>query len=594
MEMLVSLLDLPSLCLDKVSRALIEDAGGQREVAAVTAARLSLTCKDLLVGMARTLHDEVVDPGCAQADDVAVAADRLQRTKAVAELLHVTQPMAHREPAGMTFKELAEAIAAVAPTTKIPKAATRAQLHVLLADAAALQRERHAAIREFLARHPQERKPHVCPVRPIARRIVAALLSGDSITRSIARTRYKLSTSELVALPFQRTRHGGGWTCALSAVLATVERRRQVACVDGIDVANDIIAWEKRWGERATCARRAQKVARLSLRRRLEAQTALQRLEPGAALDALLGTLQRVAPTVAVGIRLYLDHCGRTYTSPTDAVTVVHGCCARATALLASLRAPYPLEISGPYANWYRHDENSIWRRFVTGANVTNGAPDGAAQVANELHELRFLCERTTYCVGMTYYKQRLHMTDEQRHTQARREAMQAWTGSDTDMPQSLRDLVLAIELRGKLSAMAVGEWPTLNTRLSRRRFEALLDEAVAAEPAAELHLSCFLSSVAEIGAAVRRAEEWTIATVVNHFGPEPAERYLRRAHNGVAVALLQDDALLLSATNEQVAELAEMAVGLYRCPQCHAEEAHRFTVEDLDAHMREVHDGAF
>jgi hypothetical protein len=629
--MAVSLVDLPTLCLDKVTRILIDEVQGRRDVAAALAASLALTCKELNATAARAIYDEVVDPGCAKSDDDAVALDASLRARAAAELQYAE---AHGEPTdgtltggrALTAAQLRAAVFRLAPAAKIPATATKALLQTTLAEAVAHRNERVRALATWL--HRPERRPSACPVRPPARAIVGALRSGANVTRTAAIMTHGLKSADMIWLQSQASRRGGGRTYALSDVLSHLERRktprRHVAAVV-LDPTDPLADWEHRRQQRMAAMRRAVRAVQMQARRRAETAAELARLAPELVLDTLFLELHRLrAANLVEVLALYLEGARfpivvRTTRMESLRLAVAamvrwHGRAHELQDELLRLGLRHPLPPSSTNSR-LRAEETNVWDAFVSASSSSS-----ASSAAAHIHELRFLYEHTQYptMVSDRFVRERVTanllgevefpgalLIDARVSAYARDAALCAWSATLPSLAAALTFVGLPIGLRdhlatsaarrvatGKLRAAALTVWPSMGTvrsRLSRRRLNALIDQALADHPGSDGEYEVppgLVALASDLGAAVQRIDAWTDEVVRQH---SLSDRKQRRVQHVVAAAF-ENDAMLLTATHDQVVEVVEAAMGMYRCPQCPESEA-RYTLDGIDRHMRDVHD---
>ena len=633
--MTLSLVDLPTLCLDKVTRILIEDVQGRRDVAAALAASLALTCKELNATAARAIYDEVVDPGCAKSDDDAVALDASLRARAAAELQYAA---AHGEPTdgtptggrALTAAQLRAAVFRLAPAAKIPATATKALLQTTLAEAVAHRNERVHALVAWM--HRPERLPSACPVRPLARAIVGALRSGECVTRTASIMTHGLTSADMVWLQSQASRRGGGRTYALSDVLSHLERRetprprRRHAAAVVLDPSDPLADWEHRRQQRMAAMRRAVRAVQMQARRRAELVAELERLATGLELDALFSELNQLrASNLVYVLTAYLEGARfpivvRTMRMESLRLVVTaaarwHGRAHELQYELLRLGLLYPLPPSSTNC-MLRAEETHVWDEFVSASSSSS-----ASSAAAHIHELRFLYEHTQYPTMVSDPVVRERATADllgggefpgaslivSRVTSyARDAALCAWSATLPSLAAALTFIGLPIGLRehlatsvarrvaaGKLRAAALTVWPsteTVRSRLSRRRLNVLIDQALADHPCGgddEYEVPPgFVALASDLGAAVQRIDAWTDDLVARHG---LSDRMQRRVQHAVAAAF-ENDAMLLTATHDQVVEVVEAAMGMYRCPQCPESEA-RYTLDGIDRHMRDVHD---
>ena len=626
--MTVSLVDLPTLCLDKVTRILIHDVKESREVAAALAAALALTCKELNATAARALYDEVVDPGCAKSDDAAVALDASHRARAAAELQSAETDVNGLGRA-LTAAQLRAAIFRLAPAAKIPATATKALLQNAMAEAVTHRNERIGALTTWMQR--PERRPRACPVRPIARAIVGALRSGDRVTRTVAIMTHGLTSADMIWLPSHAARRGGGRTYALAGVLSILEQREAPRPRRGhvpLDPTDPLADWEHQRQQRMATMRRALRAAQMQANRRANLAAELSRLAPGLGIDTLFLELHRLhASNLFDVILLYLEGgrfpiVVRTMRMESLMLMVAaavrwHGRVQEMQDELLRLGLQYPLPPSRTNC-MLRAEETNVWDEFVS-ASSSGSSSDAAAHI----HELRFLYEHTQYptMVSDPVVRERAaadllgggefpgaSLIVSRVTSYARDAALCAWSATLPSLAAALTFVGLPIGLRdhlatsvarrvatGKLRAAALTVWPstdTVRSRLSRRRLNVLIDHTLADHPCGgdnEYEVPPgFFALADDLGAAVQRIDTWTDEVIGRH---NLSYRTHRKVQHAVAAAYIGDDALLLTATHEQVVEVVEAAMGMYRCPQCPAESEVRYTLDDIDRHMRDVHD---
>lgn len=601
----VGLFDLPQLCIHEITCAIIADAHrGTRADAARTAAVLALTCKDMNVCVARALQDSVVDPGCATVDDADVAQNRAQRARAAAELDAYEAGDDHGrtslDDTATSKKQLRAAVSQLSPN-RVPTTATKAHLCRMMECASRHREQRQAKLREFMQRDAREMS--VCPVRPLARLLVAAMRNGDSVTRTVARVYHGLTRPEMVTLTPHTTRNGP--TYALADVYTVLERREARAASQKLQRRDEdpLARWEREFAKRE----RAEhiKVVRTS---RVSVEVARLNV-PGlnaASLVQALGQPEYRGLDVACCLFNWLHTGARMpiavqFISVSDIVAAATSVVVRIHDLQSAMQH---IGLGGPEWSAMTRDEYALCMGFVK----SNAAGQCAEDVAARVRELRFLHTHTEY---PTIVRSAAHLRRDATHAQA--VALDNWANSFPSfetavsfdgLPDTLREF-LVVSHRHRIAARklrdaAMTVWPPASVvchRLYKWRLTTLINSAIDAYSAIDADdgqeepaLAEFITTAAELGAAVGRVDAWVANKLESQLRSGMTDK-VREAERSVATMLLSDDVLLLCATREEVEEAADAGMGIFRCPQCSATSSARYSLQEIDDHMRAVHD---
>lgn len=556
-----------------VSKCIVEQFDGDRVGAARQAAVLAQTshgCADL----ARSLHDRIVDPGCLAPQMAAERDHHVMRVHAAAELkLIEAMPPPHPIPSIDTFdtwsvQKLRDAIRSVpqlpsprtmdGETRKIRKSrSSKAMLCQELLSALSYRDERVAALREFLAQ--PELRYSTCPVRSHARAVVIALATPETIKRSLAWRRYRVSAAELATIPRKPHRH-----YSLADVLAIVERKalnRASGTKNNTQPNDDPLAeWEKarksdlaeRIRVAVTAARASRRVAHMErLHGMAKIYAAIPHAPPWLALAAqewLCGKPPRTRPKAAADAGSLTGD---------GLIAEVIACHDRAHELRSAMNALHVGTLDDP-------DSRSIWCQFVH--REEEGMHAAAADVAARIAEMRFLHVNTPY------------------PSISRAAAMEAWSTQPhvpRDADGHVRTDAIPPALRTLVKLVEVWPPPPLSRLIARDRWEALMTN-VNIEHLDLLH---FRARAIRLDTAIRQLYAW-----IHNVGY--GERDTRTVERAIASALC-DEGSVLTASKDQVIDIAEASMGRYRCPLCPPDALGRFTEVGMDTHIRAVHEEA-